>query len=129
MSRSRPQIFALARRVVNDELSFAYGPSFVIFYAYRELPEHSGCFWLTYYYWNHNNQQQQPFTTSPQYPFPAQTPSQTPNQTQQMTTPAFPSTASMAPAGIPTFTTSAGGARGEESYIENILRLNRGKEA
>lgn len=88
-----------------------------------------GCFWLTYYYWNQNNQQQQPFTTNPQFPFPAQTPSQTPNQTQQMTTPAFPSTASMAPAGIPTFTTSAGGARGEESYIENILRLNRGKEA
>lgn len=81
---------------------------------------------MTYYYWNQNNQQQQPFTTNPQYPFPTQTPS----QTQQMTTPAFPSTTSMAPAGIPTITTSAGGARGgEESYIENILRLNRGKEA
>jgi spore germination protein Q len=72
-----------------------------------------GCFWLAYYYWNPSGQQQQPMTTYPQFQFPTQT-------QQQMTPPAI-SGSSLVPA-APSF------LRGEESYIENILRLNRGKE-
>lgn len=80
---------------------------------------------MSYYYWNANNQQQ-PNTSMPQFQFPTQTqqsqpqfqfPTQPPNQTQsqQQINPMAAFTAAQ--------------IRGEESYIENILRLNRGKEA
>lgn len=91
---------------------------------------------MAYYYWNQSGQQQpySPYTQfQNQTTFPSQTsfPSQTPfpSQTsQQTTTPqSFPSGAAMMPAGNVAFTTA--GIRGEESYIENLLRLNRGKEA
>ncbi|MFY3793012.1 spore coat protein GerQ [Ureibacillus sp. MALMAid1270] len=73
---------------------------------------------MAYYYWNANSQQQQqPYSTFPQFQFPT-------TQMQQTTPPTF-SGAVTTPAGG-AFTPS--GPR-EESYIENILRLNRGKEA
>jgi len=74
------------------------------------------------YYWNPNNQQQ-PYTTYPQFQFPTQTQS----QSQQTTPPPTTGGTMFTPAGGTGFPTAT--LRGEESYIENILRLNRGKEA
>nr|WP_232337125.1 spore coat protein GerQ [Lysinibacillus timonensis] len=71
---------------------------------------------MAYYYWN-PNVQQQPFTPNTQF----SNQNQPLNQTQQMTPPAISGGTTMSPSAAPSF------LRGEESYIENILRLNRGK--
>ena len=64
---------------------------------------------MAYYYWNPTAQQQ------PIYQFPMTQTPQTPQTPTQ-----FPGTTPMAPPGTPAL-------QREESYIENILRLNRGK--
>ncbi|WP_052123956.1 spore coat protein GerQ [Ureibacillus manganicus] len=77
---------------------------------------------MAYYYWNPSNQQQ-PYSPYTQF----QSQNQSPTQSQQMMPPTYSGGALFTPAGgagIP-----AAAIRGEESYIENILRLNRGKEA
>ncbi|SOC34674.1 spore coat protein GerQ [Ureibacillus acetophenoni] len=84
---------------------------------------------MSYYYWNANSNQQQPNTAFPQFQFPTQT-----QQTQQ-TQPQFqfptqpPSQAQSQQQMNPMAAFTAAQIRGEESYIENILRLNKGKEA
>ncbi|MFJ8234789.1 spore coat protein GerQ [Ureibacillus sp. NPDC094379] len=65
---------------------------------------------MAYYYWNPTAQQQ------PIYQFPMTQSPQTPQMPTQL-----PGTTPLAPPGAPTF------LQGEQSYIENILRLNRGK--
>jgi len=84
-------------------------------------------FFLTYYNWGQTNQtgQQQYPTTTGQFPtgqFPAGQYGFTQFPAGQVTTPPAQSTVSPVRVG----TTAAAPFR-EESYIENILRLNRGK--
>lgn len=82
-----------------------------------------GCFWLVYY-WSPSGQRQQGF---PQTQFGQQ---QFYPQTGQQFFPQTPPPVSV-PSGATMPQTGVTGAavRGEESYIENILRLNRGKPA
>lgn len=74
---------------------------------------------MTYYYWGPSAQQQmgQQYGQQPYYPY---TQTQTTPTTTSSGTPGF----SMFPSGAPA--TGPAAVR-EESYIENILRLNRGK--
>ncbi|MCP1143562.1 spore coat protein GerQ [Lysinibacillus endophyticus] len=77
-----------------------------------------------YYYWGQQNQQQYPMGQYPMGQTQSGQPQTRPFPMTQTTTPMGGQT----PSGIPAQGPSAATLR-EESYIENILRLNRGKPA
>ncbi|SOB89604.1 spore coat protein GerQ [Ureibacillus xyleni] len=82
-----------------------------------------------YYYWGQQNQQQYPMGQYPMGQYPAGQMQSGQSQTRPFPTPqtAVPN-GGQTTSGIPVQNGSAPTLR-EESYIENILRLNRGKPA